>query len=327
MKLSNTLLASSLIMSASFTTQAASEKMIDDIRFYGKAEIQVNSTEHGLIKGIEGHEGLRYVEEGTSIHSPFSRVGIKGSHQLNDELTAVFKFEYQVKGMDSSTDTLSARNTYIGIKGRFGEVVFGRNDTRFKASEGKFDLFNENAADIAQVFAGQDRLGDSVTYTAPSWRNINFAVTAVPKHDAGSDDNGYAWLVSTGDKAMKKSAYYAAYAGTETLNGLNLHRALVNYRMGKVTLGGLMQRSEKSDGSADGNGFAFNVSYLMGAWLAKAQFATDNSKIRHSEDTKQITLGLDYLFDSQAKAYLLLSNLELETTDDSTVGVGLQYKF
>jgi hypothetical protein len=46
-------------------------------------------------------------------------------------------------------------------------VLFGRNDTRFKASEGKFDLFNKTVGDIGQILAGQSRLGDTVTYTSP----------------------------------------------------------------------------------------------------------------------------------------------------------------
>ncbi len=35
---------------------------------------------------------------------------------------------------------LGSRNTYIGFAGNWGELVFGKNDTRFKKSEGKIDL-------------------------------------------------------------------------------------------------------------------------------------------------------------------------------------------
>ncbi|NRA82245.1 MAG: porin [Gammaproteobacteria bacterium] len=318
MKFTYNLLATSLIIAMPVAANAAANKMIDDITFYGKAEIQLNHTDTGL---------MRYVKEGSNINSPYSRIGIKGTHQLNDKFSAVFKFEYQVKGMDDDVDTLTARNTYIGIKGNFGEVVFGRNDTRFKKSEANFDLFNETADDISQVLAGQDRLGDSITYSAPRLGQFNLAFTATIKDDTGFDKNGYAWLVTTGDKSLKKSPYYVAYAGTQDLNNLDLHRIVANYRIKHLVLGAMIQQSQTSDGLKDGDGFMLNAGYQMGQWLAKVQYASDDSKIRHAEEVEQLSVGLDYIFDSQAKAYILLSALDLETNDDNTIGLGLQYKF
>lgn len=318
------LLTSSLALALPLATQASSILLPDDISFYGKAEIQLNITDQG--KTTE-HEGLRYVKEGTQIDSPFSRIGFKGTHKLNDDLSAVFKFEYQVKGFDDNTDTLSARNTYIGVKGNFGELVFGRNDTRFKASEGKFDLFNETTADIGQIIAGQDRLGDTVTYTSPKFGRVQFALTAAPQDDSGKDTNGYAWLVTAGDKAMKKAPYYAAYAGSQDLNGLDMHRIVLTYRVEALTVGALLQQTEKSDGSKEGDGYMVNAAYKVGNIVAKVQYAFDDSEIRHSEESEQITVGLDYIFDKQTKVYVLYSQLDLETTDDNNLGFGLQYKF
>jgi len=141
-----------------------------DYTVYGKAEVQIANTDTGI---------MRYADEGTQIDAPFSRIGIKGDHKLNEYFTAVFKYEVQVKGFehDDTNEPFAARNTYLGLKGAFGEVVVGRNDTRFKYSEGKLDNFNETQADISQVIAGQDRLGDTITYTSKYWHNAQFSFT------------------------------------------------------------------------------------------------------------------------------------------------------
>ncbi|MFT6898528.1 MAG: putative porin [Paraglaciecola sp.] len=324
MQLKHTLTATSLACLLPLTALAEGLTLPEDISFYGKAEIQLNFTDKGK---TSAQDGLRYVSEGTQIDSPFSRIGFKGSHKLSESLSGVFKFEYQVKGFDSSTDTLTARNTYIGLKGNFGEVVFGRNDTRFKASEGKFDLFNETVADIGQVLAGQDRLGDTLTYTSPRFSTVQVAFTAAPKDDSGASDNGYAWSVTAGDKTMKKSPYYAAYAGTQDLGGLTMQRILLNYRIEALTLGALLQQSETSDGSKDGNGYMLNAAYSTGNIVTKIQYASDDSKIRHSEESEQLTIGADYLFDKQTKIYVLYTHIDLETSNDNNLGFGLKYNF
>jgi predicted porin len=144
MKLRYSLVASSLVLALPFASQAGSISMIDDMTFYGKAEIQLNQTDHGKTKD---QDGLRYVDEGLNIDSPFSR---------------------------------------IGLKGQFGEVVSGRNDT--------------------------------LTYTLPKLGLFNIAMTTAPK---------------------------------------------------------------------------------------------DDSNIRHSEEAEQLTIGLDYIFNPQAKAYVLASKLDL----------------
>ena len=61
-----------------------------DYTVYGKAEVQIANTDTGT---------MRYADECTQIDAPFSRIGIKGEHKLNEYLSVVFKYEVQVKGL------------------------------------------------------------------------------------------------------------------------------------------------------------------------------------------------------------------------------------
>lgn len=291
-----------------------------DYAVYGKAEVQIANTDTGI---------MRYADEGTQIDAPFSRIGIKGSHNLTSSLKAVFKYEVQVKGFehDNTDDPFAARNTYLGLAGEFGEVVVGRNDTRFKYSEGMIDGFNETQADIAQLIPGQDRLGDTITYSSKSYAGTSLSITYAPKDDSSNNEAGFAATVIYGDRGLKNKSYYVAVSHVDALNSLTASRLVAVWQYNNVRLGGLLQRSESSDGTKEGTGYALSASYQLNNWVPKLQFVKDDSKIRHAEEGKQWSTGVDYVFDKQTTAYLLYTDLDLEQQSDNSVALGLKYKF
>ncbi|MFC3034782.1 porin [Pseudoalteromonas fenneropenaei] len=289
-------------------------------KIYGKAEIQLAHTYKGL---------MRYTKEGTQIDAPFSRLGIDGSNTLSGDLKLIYKYEVQVKGFESDdTDSpFAARNTYIGLRGSFGTLVAGRNDTRFKFSEGKLDLFNETQGDIAQVLAGQDRLGDTLTYTTPTWQDFNVSLTYAPKDDANNQQAGFAVTAIYGDRALKSKPYYVALSHTDSLNNLIATRVVAVTQWQQWQFGALLQDSENLSGDKFGKGYVASVSYTHNQWRPKLQFASDDSRLRHSGKAEQWTLGLDYLYDKQTNLYIMLSTLDLPQDSDSSVALGLKYLF
>ncbi|KTF16695.1 porin [Pseudoalteromonas sp. H105] len=287
---------------------------------YGKAEVQIAHTDEGI---------MRYASEGTQIDAPFSRIGVKGNHALTESLSAVFKYEVQVKGFehDNTSEPFSARNTYLGLKGSFGEVVIGRNDTRFKYSEGKVDNFNETQADIAQLLPGQDRLGDTLTYTSKSFSGVQLSLTYAPKDDSANNEAGFAATVIYGDRGLKNKDYYVAISHVDSLNNINATRVAGVLKQAQWQFGAIYQRSESLDGSKSGNGYVVSASYTLNKWVPKIQFASDDSQLRHGNDGSQWTAGVDYVFDKQTRAYLFYTDLDLDQQSDSSLALGLKYKF
>ncbi|KPM84472.1 porin [Pseudoalteromonas lipolytica] len=308
------------VAAAVILASTAGSAMAADYAVYGKAEVQIANTDTGV---------MRYVDEGTQIEAPFSRIGIKGSHKLTESLKAVFKYEVQVKGFehDDTSEPFSARNTYLGLAGDFGEVVVGRNDTRFKYSEGKVDGFNETQADIAQLIPGQDRIGDTITYSSKTYGGASLALTYAPKDDSSNDEDGFAATVIYGDRALKSKDYYVAISHVDALNKLTASRVVAAWKLENLQLAGLFQRSESTDGTKEGNGYAISASYAIDKWVPKLQYVKDDSKIRHAEEGKQWTAGVDYVFDKQTTAYLFYTDLDLELESDNSVALGLKYKF
>lgn len=291
-----------------------------DYTVYGKAEVQIANTDTGI---------MRYAKEGTQIEAPFSRIGIKGQHKLNEYLSVVFKYEVQVKGFeeDDTEEPFTARNTYLGLKGAFGEIVIGRNDTRFKYSEGKLDNFNETQGDMAQVIAGQDRLGDTLTYTSQYWSNAQFSFTYAPKDDNKSNKAGFAATLIYGDRNLNNTPYYVSLSRVDSLNNITASRIAGVYKFEKLQLGALYQHSESVDETKSGNGYVLSASYTIDKWVPKLQFAKDDSAIRQESKAIQWSTGLDYVFDKQTTAYLLYTDLDLQENADNSVALGLKYKF
>ncbi|WMO16433.1 porin [Pseudoalteromonas piscicida] len=311
----------SLVALAVASATLSASALAADYSIYGKAEVQIANTDKGV---------MRYTKEGTQIDAPFSRIGVKGTHGLSSDLKLVYKYEVQVKGFehDDTTEPFSARNTYVGLEGKFGTVLVGRNDTRFKFSEGKIDQFNETQSDIAQVLAGQDRVGDSITYSSPKWNDFSFSLTYTPKDDASNDETGFAATAIYGDRALKNKDYYVALSHTDSIGNLVATRIALAYKWQKLQLGAIIQDSENLAKDKSGNGYVLSVSYqLDDNWRPKLQFAKDSSGLRHSEDATQWTLGTDYIFDKQTNLYVMATQLDLETQDDTSIAVGLKYKF
>ncbi len=295
---------------------------VPSVTVYGKAEVQLAHTDKGI---------MLYTAEGTQLDMPFSRFGLRGEQVLNEHITAFFTYEVDVRGFDEANtqNPFSARNTFIGIKGQFGQLIAGRNDTRLKTSEGGVDLYNETSGDIAQILPGQDRLGDSLTYISPKFAGLELSATYVLGQDnerqAGKD--GVALSIAYGDRALKSQPYYVTLTRAQSLNGLDATRLLAQHQLGDFTLGGLIQYSEQSDGERKGTGGYLSLQYAYDNWRPKVQLGRDNSALRQSTAANHYTAGVDYLFSSQSKAYFYVTQLELTDTSDTSVALGLQYRF
>lgn len=295
-----------------------------ELTWYGKLDVQALSVNHGL---------FRYADQGTQLELPFSRLGFKGKQALTDDIAFIFVYEWQVNGLDDANreHRLGARNTYLGISGRFGELVFGKNDTRFKKSEGKADLFNEYIADVAQLTAGQDRLKNIVGYQSPQWAGFAIAAsyqTAVGDAHAGGHDVS----VSYGDSALKKYPLFVTVSLAKELNNLNAERLLLQWPLwrgaeGVWAAGVMWQRSEHQTNGKSGTARMAQLSYQQQRWTTKLQWQQDNSRLRQPDPASLRSVGLDFQLQSDVTLYALATQLKRETDHDHALAIGAKYSF
>ncbi|KPH56868.1 porin [Pseudoalteromonas porphyrae] len=283
-----------------------------DVDVYGKANVSVQSSDDG--------EGSF-----TEIKSNASRIGFKGSETLSEGLEAVYKFEFQVNVSDDSKDTLTSRNQYVGLKGGFGQVVLGRNDTALKQSQGKLDLFNDLEGDIKNLFKGENRLSDTVTYSSNDLSGFKVLATYVAEKDS-EGENGYSLALTYGDSGLKKSKVYASIAADSEVNGYDVVRATVQGKVADIKLGAMYQTQEKVDGSGDADGYLVNAAYTLDSNTFKVQYQVMD--FDDADKKTAISAGVDHKLSKNTKLFAFYSNFDMDSNvDQDYLGLGIEYKF
>jgi predicted porin len=115
-----------------------------------------------------------------------SRIGVKGSEDLGNGLKAVYQIELGINfdtnnNVVNNADTISYRNTFVGLAGDWGTVLAGRHDSPMKISTGKLDLFVDTMADYNGTIGFSDlRFDQTVAYISPNWSGFQFMGAVVP---------------------------------------------------------------------------------------------------------------------------------------------------
>ncbi len=318
----------------STTAFAADEKL----KVYGKANIGF------LVTDTSG-------DSFTDVESFASRFGAKGTYKLDNGLSAIYKFEWQVN-IDDKEDNLTARSQYVGLKGDFGQVSIGRHDTSFKLSQGKVDLFNDYKGDIKKIWKGENRLNETLQYVSPSFSGFKVSGTYIAEASGGAD-SGFSLAAMYGDAKLKKSNVYASIAADSEVKGYDAIRATVQAKFGDFKLGAMVQQWEPASGGDSDNGVMINAAYKLDKLTLKGQFQTatpadayelrvndsgepvvdvNGNQIQDlvSEDLSLVSVGADYKLGKATKAYVWFTNKEYDKSgnkDESNFALGLEHKF
>ena len=285
-----------------------------DVDIYGKANLSLQSSDEG--------EGSF-----TEVKSNASRIGLKGTHELGDGLTVIYKAEFQVDldGDSAKGDSITDRNQYVGLAGSFGEILLGKNDTMLKQSQGKVDLFSDLNGDIKNLWKGENRMADTISYKSPKFNDFRVGVTYIAEDSVDAED-GVSVAVFYGDKKLKKSKVFASVAVDSEVKGYDITRATVQGKVGGVVLGAMVQTQEKIDGSAEMDGYMVSAKYKMDKVTFKGQYQAAN--FDGGDDKSGITVGADYSLAKSTKVYTFYTSFDMDSGEDQDyLAAGIEYKF
>jgi predicted porin len=291
------------------------------IDIYGRADVSFQSSDSG--------EGSF-----TEVKSNASRIGFKGDYVIDESLTVVYKAEFEVD-LDGDGDVWKARNQYIGLKGGFGEVLLGKNDSMLKQSQGKTDLFSDYNGDIKHLWVGENRLKDTVTYKSPKFSGFQLGATYQAEDEVDGKD-AFSIAAVYGDKKLKKSKVFASVAMDSDVKGkskdgaasgyFDTIRATVQGKLAGVTLGLMVQNQENIDTGAEMDGVMVSAKYTLGAATLKGQYQIADHK--DGDDRSGITAGVDYKLAKGTKLYAYYTTFDMDTANDEDyLAAGIQYKF
>lgn len=214
-------------------------------------------------------------QDRVELRNNASRVGVKGEFEIDANLKAIYQLEFGVNiDGDSSADTFTHRNQFVGLEGSFGTFKAGRHDTALKEAQGDFDLFNDLEADITGTFNGENRLRNYIGYTSPTLAEaIHISVNVFPGEDAQTGDDGVADGTSISID-YETDQLYLAVAHDRDLDGegVRTSRVVGGYPLGSVQLMLLYQRTEA--GAVEEDGVGVSLAWTIGEYVAKFQYLT-----------------------------------------------------
>jgi predicted porin len=126
-----------------------------------------------------------------------SRLGVKGSEDLGNGLKAIYQVELGINLNDtnnnvlSNSDSITYRNSFVGLAGNWGTLLGGRHDTPMKISTSKLDLFVDTMADYNGTVGFRDlRADNAIAYISPNWSGFQLAAAIIPSGGATGGGQG-----------------------------------------------------------------------------------------------------------------------------------------
>lgn len=298
------------------------------LEIYGKLHLNYGS-----------YEELGTANDNWLLTSNASRLGFKGQQELGDGLTGTYKFESEIAVEDGTTD-FATRNTYVGLKGGFGEVRIGRHDSPLKMTQGKFDQFGDTKGDLKNAGDqdGENRNKNSITYLLKSG-NIGFNAQIIPgEGDGVTAGDGPADTISVAVSYDNGPLYVAlgqdSYDSTGGAAEDSLTRFVATYKLSGMQFGLLAQSGVEAPGTAadseDWLGLSFNMKMGKNNKL-KVQYIAVEDGASPSKDSTQLSVGIDHKLGKKGTLYAMYNTLEEKatttTTDNSSISVGYILKF
>ena len=331
-----------------------------DVKLYGKVHMSVDYLDgQGVGSGSTGNASSATSRKHTAVSSNSSRWGIDVSEKLGGGMTAIAKLEQLIdaSGESSSQD---ARNRYVGMKGKFGQIIAGIHDTPFKEVSRTLELFPEYVGDTRNLVeaasnGGQKwdlRTANTVRYDSPSLNG--FVLNYLYSSDTNTTTGTGAAAQAAGDDNRRradsfgikyaKGPLYAAFAyethrrhdiadtGNPTEKG---YRLGASYNFGAFKAVAMYQDLKDLGGTASGatsikrKSWVLGGAYTAGNNVFKAQYvkadALSNTTTGASADNtgaKMWALGWDHLFSKTTKAYVAYAKTDNESAAAFSVNGG-----
>lgn len=301
---------------------------------YGQANLSYDMVSTGTGTAVGVPAGLT----SNRVSSNQSRIGLNGSEDLGNGLSAVWQVESLV-AMDEAGGTFGTRNTFLGLSSKdMGTVVLGKHDTPYKISTRRFDVFADGIADnrslmgtsgILPVYNFDGRQPDVVAYISPAISGFTGAIAYVNLTETNSNvtDIKISALSLAG---MYDAAPFYASLAYETHNltpqvaaatSESATKLGLGYTMDALNVGFAYERTSDNFGTLAANSAGHNAYYLSGKFSISATDAVKAAYTRAGQigtattgtGATQFSLGYDHNLSKRTTVYALYTSLKNDT--------------
>ncbi|MCB5162882.1 porin [Marinomonas algarum] len=289
------------------------------------ASVSVQAAE-GSTVDIYGN--IQYAYSDTDAGDDFadngSTIGLKGETQINDDLTAFFKYELEFDA-DQKEDggKSSLDQAFVGLEGNFGKVQVGSFDTIYNnAIQDSVDQYEY----LGMTNAGDTDEGDTIAYFSPSFNGLEVQVATQVKGDA-VNENGNPVNDNDGTSSMAVVKYsmdmMSVALGYDSRDNIKDAEATTGLSVTAMPMENLSvtAKYETTKDTQDIYGLAARYGYGAGDVYASFQNVDPDG----SDDYNESAVGVTYSLASNV--YVFGEVGELSDTTDTQTAVGVYYGF
>ncbi len=261
-----------------------------------------------------------------------SRLGFKGSEDLGNGLSAVYRYEFRVQAADGPLlgSAGAQRLAYAGLKGGFGQLTIGTQwNPYYFATAGEVDIFNSGISARSYVDnGGFFRSNNMVVYSTPSFNGLTGFAAAETDAD-GSGENVDRWqLAGIYDNgplflgAGYRQTDSNVLGGTDDQNQWGV-QARYTHDLGAtdaLTIAGLYQQDDKGTDNDQGSWEVLGQ-YKFGANRLTASYHQVNESDDGNDDGLDgWAVGLRHDLSNRTRVWLEYADQE---TEDNFTGDGM----
>ncbi|HXU92480.1 MAG TPA: porin [Gallionella sp.] len=300
-----------------------------NVTLYGVANLSYELVSLGT--GTAGTPAVTGPSNVNKVSSNASRLGLKGTEDLGDGLSAVWQVESLI-AMDNAGGTFGTRNTYAGLDSKdWGRLVLGRYDTPYNTTTRRLDWFIDTIADSQPLMGGTTgisatlgfaaRQTDSVLYVSPVISGftgtVQYANTAEGNTSAAQPKSS---LLSMAGWYSEGPTYAALAHEIHYLNSLtggreDAWKLTLGYTPERFGIGFAVETTRDNLAALGGNQWGHHAYYLSGKYLigkdaVKAAYTSVGQLgTTANTDARQYTLGYDHTLSVRTTLYALYTRL------------------
>ncbi len=295
------------------------------VTVYGHAQVEVATVDTGSSDQTRVDDNAR------------GRIGIKASEKLGNGMTAIAKYEFRTDTADgvrtSDGGPLTARETFVGLKGSFGTVQAGNVKSAYKYTGGvKYDPFTATLIEARRAngmtggaFGHNGFLANHLSYISPKMGGFQGWATFSPDENDGNG-GAYSFSLKFSQKAWE---VFVAGVSPDTPTGFDSIKFGGMYKFGNFKVVGQYETvSFETAGTPDTDVYFVGGQAKFGSNVLVAQFGNTDPG-GSSADRDYFTIGLIHNMSKKTRLTAGFRSFDNTsgTSETETFAVGMRMKF
>lgn len=311
----------------------ALELVDKQLEFYGVMHMSLDYLDSDVSRAVAKANTDDKLSDGElSLSSNISRVGFKGQQEIEPGLIALFQLEQTVHLDGNNGDTFTSRNSFVGLRGRWGELLVGRYDTPFKTLGTRYSVLIDTVADRGAILGAGSGIGEQLNRRAENmamWQHqqqwqgstlswvLQFSADAA-KSNGNVDNNdrkmwgaGAQWQRADWRVALAHDHWSELAGGTIDASRIGIRKSFTSLSAGLIYEFVDHDLEMGGDGALHREAFGANLAFTRRTltYLLQVMHAKDAGETRHTGATA-ISLGLEKHHGESLKSYAVYTQTD-----------------